>query len=324
MKKNLSILIYVNTNIDYSKKNLGGIETLNKDLYSFLLNKRFDVYLTNKLHHFNSNKQWDYIISSNDANIFDKIDSKNYILWLHNKLQIEKAFRKKQIIPILKNKITAIFNSKYLFKNTSVLFFFKKKIVIPNFLSNEFNNIKINYKRKPYFVWSVQRTKGLFDVINTWINQINPNHKTLKFFIFGVSYKEFKKLGFKNLQKYNIYFKGRVPKSKLIRYYQKSMGMICLGYDETFCLNAIEAFACGLPIVTFGLTAVSELINSNNSLKINSFNDLYKSIISIYNFNFRKRKNCINSCIKFSKNYELKKVGNNWLKILNNSISQNV
>ena len=324
MKKNLSILIYVNTNIDFSKKNLGGIETLNKDLYSFLLNKRFDVYLTNKLHHFNSDKQWDYIISSNDANIFNDFDSKNNILWLHNKLQIEKAFRKKQIIPILKNKIIAIFNSKYLSKNTSSLFFFKKKIVIPNFLSNEFNNIKINYKRKPYFVWSVQRTKGLSDVIDTWVNQINPNHKTLKFFIFGVSYNEFKKLGFKNLQKYNIYFKGRVPKNRLIKYYQQSMGMICLGYDETFCLNAIEAFACGLPIVTFGLTAVSELVNSKNSLMINNFDDLYKSIISIFNFNFKKRKNSINSCIKFSKKFELKKVGNKWLKILNNSISQNV
>ena len=45
MKKNLSILIYVNTNIDFSKKNLGCIETLNKNLYNFLLNKRFNVYL---------------------------------------------------------------------------------------------------------------------------------------------------------------------------------------------------------------------------------------------------------------------------------------
>ena len=43
--------------------------------------------------------------------------------------------------------------------------------------------------------------------------------------------------------------------------------MICLGYDETFCLNAIESFACGLPIITFGHTAVAEISNKKNSFK---------------------------------------------------------
>ena len=38
------------------------------------------------------------------------------------------------------------------------------------------------------------------------------------------------------------------------------MGMICLGYDETFCLNALEANSCGLPVITFGKTALNEMI----------------------------------------------------------------
>ena len=324
MKKKLSILIYVNTNVNFSNKNLGGIETLSLELYKFFCLQNFDVSLTNKLNLFHLRNKWDYLISSNDAKIFNNIDSRYKVLWLHNKLQIEKALRKNQILPIIQNKILAVFNSNYLLKNTSSLFFFKKKIVIPNFLSTEFTNIKINYKRKPYFVWSVQRTKGLSAFIDVWINQIRPNHKSLKLFIFGVPVSEFKKLGFKKLYKYNIFFKGRVKKIQLIKYYKQSMGMICLGYDETFCLNAIESFACGLPIITFGLTAVSELINSKNSIKINNYNDLNKSIISIYRFNYRKRKTMINSCVKFSKKYKINKVGNNWLKILENSQINNV
>lgn len=316
MKKKLSILIYVNSNVNFLKKNLGGIETLNLELYKFFYLQKFEVCLTNKLNFFHLTKKWDYLISSNDAKIFNNIDSRYKILWLHNKLQIEKAFRKKQILPIIKNKILAVFNSSYLLKNTSSLFFFKKKIIIPNFLSREFNDVKINYIRKPYFVWSVQRTNGLSSVINIWINQIHKNNKSLKLFIFGVNLSEFKKLRFKDLKKYNIFFIGRVSKSRLINYYKKSMGMICLGFDETFCLNAIEAFACGLPIITFGYTALSELINTRNSIKINNFDELSNSINFIYDFNKTRRKKFINSCVKFSQKFTINRVGNIWLKTL--------
>ena len=35
--------------------------------------------------------------------------------------------------------------------------------------------------------------------------------------------------------------------------------MVCLGYDKTFCLNALEAFSQSLPIISLGETAVNEL-----------------------------------------------------------------
>ena len=63
-----------------------------------------------------------------------------------------------------------------------------------------------------------------------------------------------------SLFKKNIHFFGRISKNKLKEIYQKSMGMICLGYDETFCLNALEANSCGLPVITFGKTALNEMI----------------------------------------------------------------
>ena len=53
-------------------------------------------------------------------------DSKK-ILWMHNTLAIEKALRKKKLLSILKNKITAVFVSKYLERKTSNLYFFNKK-----------------------------------------------------------------------------------------------------------------------------------------------------------------------------------------------------
>jgi hypothetical protein len=138
----MNILIYVHTKQNINKKiNLGGIEILNYHLYNFLKNK-FNVVLTSKILDKFKIIKWDIVISSNNAKIFNDIQAKRKILWLHNKLQIEKAFRKKQLFPILSNKIEAVFVSKYLNAKTSKLFNFDKRIVISNFLPEIFNKKK--------------------------------------------------------------------------------------------------------------------------------------------------------------------------------------
>ena len=53
--------------------------------------------------------------------------------------------------------------------------------------------------------------------------------------------------------------------NKLNDIYNKSSIAICLGYDETFCLNAIEANSCGLPVLTFGKTALNEIVRHNHN-----------------------------------------------------------
>ena len=310
-------LIYYNSKKNFKKKNLGGIETLNLNLFRKLKKSKINCQISNKITNKISKKKWKNIISSNDARIFNKICSENNYLWLHNKLQIEKAFRRGQIFSIFKNKINAIYNSKYLFNNTSKLYYFKKNIIIPNFLSKEFEDIPINYDREPIFVWSVQRNKGLDKVIDIWINDIYSKNKKFKLFIFGISKSKLENYDLKRLSKYNVYYKGRVNKQTLIGFYRKSLAMICLGYDETFCLNAIESFACGLPIITFGHTAVADISTQQNSFKISNYNDIAKLIIQIANMNLKSRKKLINNCIKFSRNYHLNLIINKWLKLIN-------
>jgi glycosyltransferase involved in cell wall biosynthesis len=181
------------------------------------------------------------------------------ILWLHNKLQIEKSFRKKVFFPINFYRPNAVFVSDYLKNKTSKFFLFKRRIVIPNFLSRDFVIKKINFKRKNIFVWSVQRERGLNDLIEIWINKIFIKDKSAKLFIFGLN-KKFSKSKFNFFKSKNVYFYGRVSKAKLKKVYQDSLAMICLGYDETFCLNALEANSCGLPIITFAKTALKDLL----------------------------------------------------------------
>ena len=215
----------------------------------------------------------------------------------------------------MRNKITVVFVSHYLKNITSKLYLFNKRTVIKNFLSRNFQIKKLNYNRKKIIVWSVQRNVGLNETIQMWINKVYPYNPKLKFYIYGIDKNKYKS-EIKYLNKKNIYFFGRIKKNELKKIYSKSLGMICLGYDETFCLNALEANACGLPLLTFGKTALKDYaINNFNSYIIKDYDDLSKKIHSISNKKINK-KIIINSFNK-SKEYRLNLIVKSWIRLIN-------
>ena len=311
----MKILIYVNTKQNFhNTNNLGGIEILNFDLYNYL-KKHYKTLLTNSLTTKIKKTKWDIVISSNDSIVFDLVDTKRKILWLHNKLQIEKAFRKKQLFSILFNNIEAVFVSNYLNYKTSKLYGFKKRIVIPNFLPKIFENYKNtkkSYLTKKKIVWSVQREKGLDKVIEIWINKINVMAPKAELHIFVEN-----KINVNKLIKKNIFFHGKIPRNKLLDFYKNSIGMICLGYDETFCLNAIEAMKMGLPVISLGETALNELIiNKKNGYKINNIENIHKPILNLIDLNSNQRNKISKSSIKFTKKFNSKYVFNKWNNLI--------
>ena len=285
----MRILLDFNTSISKQNYNkLGGIESLNIGLFNNLKNTYQHIALKYRNKKVSLKNQWDVIISSNNARVFNNDKKQKYILWIHNKIQIEKAIRKRQLIPILNNDIHAVFVSKYLERVTSKIYNFKTRNIIPNFLDKKFENLKLNFTRKPMFIWSVQRDEGLSETITVWIKTYNSY---AELHIFGI--KKFKI--YKKLEKNNIFFHGRVDKNILIKFYKKSMAMICLGYDETFCLNAIESMSCGLPVLSFKKTALNDLIKNNiNGFKLDNFQDLSKKIIFLINMDREKRIKIIN------------------------------
>ena len=311
----MKILIYVNTKQNFHNTNiLGGIEILNFDLYNYL-KKHYKTLLTNSLTTKIKKTKWDIVISSNDSIVFDLVDTKRKILWLHNKLQIEKAFRKKQLFSILFNNIEAVFVSNYLNYKTTKLYGFKKRIVIPNFLPKIFENYKNtkkSYLTKKRIVWSVQREKGLDKVIEIWINKVNVMAPKAELHIFVEN-----KINVNKLIKKNIFFHGKIPRNKLLDFYKNSIGMICLGYDETFCLNAIEAMKMGLPVISLGETALNELIiNKKNGYKINNIENIYKPILNLIDLNSNQRNKISKSSIKFTKKFNSKYVFNKWNNLI--------
>ena len=310
----MKILLDFNSSI--TKKNLkklGGIESLNIGLFNNLKSTFRQITLKYKNKKIYFNNKCDVIISSNNARVFNKDKKQKYILWIHNKIQIEKAIRKRQLIPILRNDIHAVFVSKYLERVTSKIYNFKTRNIIPNFLDKKFENLKLNFTRKPMFIWSVQRDEGLSETITVWIKTVQKYNSYAELHIFGI--KKFKI--YKKLEKYNIFFHGRVDKNILIKFYKKSMAMICLGYDETFCLNAIESMSCGLPVLSFKKTALNDLIKNNiNGFKLDNFQDLSKKIIFLINMDREKRIKIINKTYKYSQKFYFKNIRNKWISLI--------
>lgn len=320
---------------DFDSAMIGGIESLNIDLVNkFAKNKynvTFSTIFNEKMFVKNRIKSipieqlkkdpkkfnFDYIISSNDSTIFDYFPKSKKFLWLHNKLQIEKAIRKKQFFSILRTRPTAVFVSNYLDKLTSSFFFFKKRITINNFLLSNFKLISpYKNKRKPIFVWSVARNRGLQETIQMWIDKIYPISNNARFFILGNN-KFYSKFSKSFLESKNIFFKGRVDKKTLKKIYLESTAMICLGYDETFCLNAIEAMKMGLPVISLGETALNELIiNKKNGYKINNIENIYKPILNLIDLNSNQRNKISKSSIKFTKKFNSKYVFNKWNNLI--------
>lgn len=310
----MKILLYVNTSQNLDNSNyLGGIEILNYELYKYL-KKKHKIILSNILSKKILTVNWDIVISSNDSRIFNQVKTKRKILWLHNKLQLEKAFRKKQLFSLLFNNIEAIFVSKYLNENTSRFYNFSKRTVIPNFLPSIFEKNKFSKnkkKKKNLFVWSVQRKLGLDELINVWKKKIYSLNSNCELHIFGVNYKNNK------LIKYNIFCHGKIPRQKLLNFYKKSIGMICLGYDETFCLNAIEAMKMGLPIVSLGKTALNEIIeDKKNGYLVDNINNIDKPIINLINLDTPRKDSLSKYCVKFASNYNSNIIFKDWEKLI--------
>ena len=93
--------------------------------------------------------------------------------------------------------------------------------------------------------------------------------------------------------------------------------MICLGYDETFCLNAIEAMKMGLPIVSLGKTALNEIIeDKKNGYLTDNIDNIDKPIFNLINLNTPSRDSLSKYCIKFASNYSSNIIFKHWKKLI--------
>ena len=92
--------------------------------------------------------------------------------------------------------------------------------------------------------------------------------------------------------------------------------MICLGYDETFCLNAIE-YEYGFTSNIFGRNALKEIIiNNKNGYKVNNLSKIHLKIIKFLKLSLKNKTKLSKSSISFSSKYNFDKIIKKYNKLI--------
>ena len=164
-------------------------------------------------------------------------------------------------------------------------------------------------------MWTIKRDKGLTEIINMWSSFIFKKEPSAELHIYGLKNKLDKKI-IDRYKSIGIKFFGIVNKKILANKYSYSTAMIHPGYDETFCISALEAQASGLPILTFNRTALSErVVDGVNGYKVCSFQEMSKKVLELINNKSLHKKLSINS-IKLSKKYSWEIIALSWYQYL--------
>ena len=333
----MKLLFINNSLINLNNKNInkvGGIEHCNIELAQGLSRLGHEVTLVSKI----KNKQkvknitnlpFNYLTSIENNNLYDIVVSSNYsqafklkqksikVLWMHNELQIEKSLRKKEFLPIILNKPHVVFVSNYLKQLTTSLYPFKSKTIIPNGCSELFLNNKRNKNIKPIFIWTVKRDRGLDEIIDIWCQIIFKKLPLAELHVHGLNVPKKKNINI-DYDKFNIKFFGVVSRGFLANKYKYSSAMLHPGYDETFCISALEALASGLPVITFNRTALAErVVNNVNGYIVETFEEMATKAINLV-ANKSQLTILSNNASRSSKKFCWNNVAHTWNKYLNN------
>ncbi len=300
----------INISNELAKNNTLKVKVFNENLNNTIIN---DVEWVNINDSFNY-KSPDVLIAFSDMNLFNYFKSGKKFLWSHSIQNIEKFFRKRQILPYIKHKPVLILEGDYHYKKRSIFTsFFGKKILklAPDY---EFINTNIDLNNIPSknCIFTTKSDRNLDILLKAW-EKISKNNEDAKLFI-NPPYKLNEKL-----TKQNVLIRNKGDKKDLINDLKSSRLMLLPGHKgEVFCLAAEEARELCIPIVTLGYGSLYErVIHNKTGFIANNIDDFVNYSIQLLNDDnlfLHLRKNLFN--LRNSRNYS--NVADDLIKIIQN------
>ncbi len=203
----------------------------------------------------------DLVIVNSDSNLLRKATSGKFVVWLHNKISIEKFVRRRRILPLLRFRPSAVFLGPYHASTCHWLIPFSGRKIIPYGLGEPFISAPTaSTPPKPRAINTSQPSRGLDALVELWLSHIRPAVPDATLHVFS-SNKTIGELPSNSDKSHSVIVHPRLPKAMLVEELRRSRVMLYPGVrDETFCYAAAEAISMGVPVVTRGIGSLAERV----------------------------------------------------------------
>jgi glycosyltransferase involved in cell wall biosynthesis len=143
----------------------------------------------------------------------------------------------------------------------------EKFIVVYNATGDNFKPLQDpSLKEKRYFlaVSSVKENKNFITVLKAF-ELLQKVINNIRLYVIGdINDKNFSNIDIsKYISNPSISFLGRVTDEELIRYYSNAIGFVFPSLYEGFGIPAIEAQACGCPVISSNASSLPEVLNDS-------------------------------------------------------------
>ncbi|WP_279597254.1 glycosyltransferase family 4 protein [Methylobacterium sp. J-068] len=219
----------------------------------------------------------DAVVSSNDPRPLRGFPDAKRIAWVHNPINLEKALRKRYLLPILSLRPDAVFVGSIAAATMSPVFAYRRRHVVPHGIAPAFREPEPTRGLGRDFVYASQPQRGLERMLALWRTAPAVIASGARLHVFGSDYPP------SGDETGPIVFHPRVGAAALAAFYARARAMVCPGsVDETFCLAAAEAQAMGLPVITSGIGALSERVQHGvNGLIAPGDRDFAEAVVGV-------------------------------------------